>query len=87
MTGKQAIARDAWEAGVKVAAAYPGTPRTEILETLATYPAVIMQETTDGAVEVAAVAPVASMQAIDNPDLGEIANVIRGKLKTVIDRL
>src|ERR1700690_2358831 len=39
LTGNEAIARRAWEAGVKVAAAYPGTPSTEILETLADYPA------------------------------------------------
>ena len=39
LTGNEAIARGAWEAGVKVAAAYPGTPSTEILETLAEYPA------------------------------------------------
>jgi len=39
LTGNEAIARGAWEAGVKVAAAYPGTPSTEILETLAAYPA------------------------------------------------
>ena len=37
MTGNEAIARGAWEAGVKVAAAYPGTPSTEILENMATY--------------------------------------------------
>src|ERR1017187_6139288 len=39
LTSNEAIARGAWEAGVKVAAAYPGTPSTEILETLADYPA------------------------------------------------
>jgi indolepyruvate ferredoxin oxidoreductase alpha subunit len=39
MTGNEAIARGAWEAGVRVAAAYPGTPSTEILESMATYPA------------------------------------------------
>lgn len=39
LTGNEAIARGAWEAGVAVAAAYPGTPSTEILEFLATYPA------------------------------------------------
>ncbi len=38
MTGNEAIARGAWEAGVRVAAAYPGTPSTEILEHLGTYP-------------------------------------------------
>ena len=30
LTGNEAIARGAWEAGVAVAAAYPGTPSTEI---------------------------------------------------------
>ncbi|MCC7413986.1 MAG: indolepyruvate ferredoxin oxidoreductase subunit alpha [Gammaproteobacteria bacterium] len=39
LTGNEAIARGAWEAGVRVAAAYPGTPSTEILESLARYPA------------------------------------------------
>lgn len=39
MIGNEAIARGAWEAGVKVAAAYPGTPSTEIMEFLGTYPA------------------------------------------------
>src|ERR1017187_4903140 len=39
LTGNEAIARGAWEAGVKVAAAYPGTPSTEIMESLASYPA------------------------------------------------
>ena len=37
LSGNEAIARGAWEAGVKLAAAYPGTPSTEILETLAEY--------------------------------------------------
>jgi indolepyruvate ferredoxin oxidoreductase alpha subunit len=37
LTGNEAIARGAWEAGVHVASAYPGTPSTEILENLALY--------------------------------------------------
>lgn len=37
LTGNEAIARGAWEAGVRFAAAYPGTPSTEILENIATY--------------------------------------------------
>ena len=37
MTGNEAVARGAWEAGVKYASAYPGTPSTEILETVAEY--------------------------------------------------
>ena len=35
LSGNEAMARGAFEAGVKVAAAYPGTPSTEILETIA----------------------------------------------------
>ncbi|MDR2707271.1 MAG: 4Fe-4S binding protein [Nitrososphaerota archaeon] len=35
LNGDEAVARGAVEAGIKVAAAYPGTPSTEILETLA----------------------------------------------------
>ena len=34
MLGNEAIARGAYEAGVKVSAAYPGTPSTEISENL-----------------------------------------------------
>jgi len=37
MSGNEAIARGAYEAGVKVAAAYPGTPSTEILENIVEY--------------------------------------------------
>ena len=40
LSGNQALARGAWEAGVAVAAGYPGTPSTEILETLAPMPGV-----------------------------------------------
>ena len=40
MTGNEAIARGAYEAGVRVGTAYPGTPGTEILENLARYPGV-----------------------------------------------
>jgi indolepyruvate ferredoxin oxidoreductase alpha subunit len=39
-SGNEAVARGAYEAGVRVAAAYPGTPSTEILENLAKYDAV-----------------------------------------------
>ncbi len=37
MLGNEAIARGAYEAGVKVSAAYPGTPSTEISENIVTY--------------------------------------------------
>ena len=35
MTGDEAVARGAWEAGLSFASAYPGTPSTEILENIA----------------------------------------------------
>ncbi len=38
MLGNEAIARGAYEAGVKVSAAYPGTPSTEISENIVNYP-------------------------------------------------
>ena len=34
LSGNEAIAQGAWEAGVRVACAYPGTPSTEVLENL-----------------------------------------------------
>jgi indolepyruvate ferredoxin oxidoreductase alpha subunit len=37
LSGNEAIALAAWEAGVKVASGYPGTPSTEILENLSAY--------------------------------------------------
>ena len=40
LSGNEAIARGAWEAGVEVASGYPGTPSTEILENLARMPGV-----------------------------------------------
>ena len=45
---------------------------------------VVVQETAPGVVEVAAIDPVASMQAIDNPALLEPAKTIQAKLKAVI---
>ena len=44
MTGNEAIARGAYEAGVKYASAYPGTPSTEILENIALYKEDIVAE-------------------------------------------
>lgn len=48
---------------------------------------VIVQELVDGKVEVAAVDPLASMQAIPNQELQAIAKEIQLKLKRVIDQL
>ncbi|MBI5676364.1 MAG: DUF302 domain-containing protein [Nitrospirae bacterium] len=48
---------------------------------------VIVQEISDGQVEVTAIDPLASMQAVENPELKKIAAEISNKLKTVIDRV
>jgi uncharacterized protein (DUF302 family) len=48
---------------------------------------VIVQEIAEGQIEVAAIDPLASMQAVENPALREIATEISNKLKTVIDRV
>lgn len=48
---------------------------------------VIVQETKDGKVEVAAVDPMASMMAIENEALGGIAGEVRAMLKNVIEGL
>jgi uncharacterized protein (DUF302 family) len=48
---------------------------------------VIVQELDDGKTEVAAVNPVASMLAVDNRDLTEVANEIEEKLQRVIHAL
>ena len=48
---------------------------------------VIVQQIDDEIIEVAAIDPIASMRAIDNPGLGVIAQEIQEKLKKVIDQL
>ena len=48
---------------------------------------VIVQELGSGQVEVAAIDPVASMQAIGNPELEKKAQTVRQKLQQVIERL
>ncbi|MCL5022651.1 MAG: DUF302 domain-containing protein [Nitrospirae bacterium] len=48
---------------------------------------VVVQELSEGRQEVAAIDPVASMQAIENPGLREIAAQVQEKLRKVVDRL
>ncbi len=48
---------------------------------------VVVQQMSDGKVEVAAINPVASMQAIDNSALKQAAAVVRDKLSKVIESL
>ena len=48
---------------------------------------VVVQETEDGGLEVAAVDPVASMLAVENPALTDLAETVRDKLAHVIETL
>ena len=48
---------------------------------------VIVQEHADGTVEVSAVDPVASMQAIENSGLAEVAKEVQAKLRRVVNGL
>jgi uncharacterized protein (DUF302 family) len=48
---------------------------------------VVIQERSDGNVEIAAIDPVASMQAINNPALNEKAALVAGKLKSALGRI
>jgi len=67
MSGNEAIARGAYEAGVTVGAGYPGTPSTEILENLAKYKSEVYCEWSPNekvAFEVAAGASIAGARSI-----------------------
>jgi indolepyruvate ferredoxin oxidoreductase, alpha subunit len=69
LMGNEAIARGALEAGVRVAAAYPGTPSSEIIETLARFaePGALYVEWSTNekvALEVAAAASFAGLRAL-----------------------
>jgi uncharacterized protein (DUF302 family) len=48
---------------------------------------VVVQDVGGGRIEVSAVDPVASMRAIENPKLADVAKTVRAKLKAVIDGL
>lgn len=48
---------------------------------------VVVQERAPGEVEVAAIDPVASMAAVDNAALAEVADAVRAKLESVIDKI
>lgn len=45
---------------------------------------VVVQARPDGSVEIAAIDPVASMRAIDNPELLRLAGMVADKLKAVV---
>ena len=66
MLGNEAIARGAYEAGVKVSSAYPGTPSTEISEYLAKYGEVYTEWASNEkvALEVAAGASISGVRSM-----------------------
>ena len=66
MLGNEAVARGAYEAGVKVASSYPGTPSTEITEFIAKYDEIYSEWAPNEkvAVEVASGAAIAGGRAL-----------------------
>ncbi|MBE5883234.1 MAG: indolepyruvate ferredoxin oxidoreductase subunit alpha [Lachnospiraceae bacterium] len=66
MLGNEAIARGAYEAGVKVSAAYPGTPSTEISENIVKYPEIYAEWSPNEkvAMEVAIGASISGVRAL-----------------------
>jgi len=48
---------------------------------------VIVREVSENETEVAAVDPIASMQAVENEELSQVANEVQGKLQKVINSL
>ncbi|MGM0395975.1 MAG: indolepyruvate ferredoxin oxidoreductase subunit alpha [Bacillota bacterium] len=66
LTGNEAIARGAYEAGCHVATAYPGTPSTEILENVSTYQEIYSEWSTNEkvAMEVASGASIAGARSM-----------------------
>lgn len=66
LTGNEAVARGAYEAGVTMASAYPGTPSTEILENIAKYKEIYSEWAPNEkvALEVAIGASIAGARAI-----------------------
>jgi len=66
LTGNEAIARGAYETGVTVAIAYPGTPSTEILENICHYKEIYSQWSVNEkvAVEIASGASIAGARAL-----------------------
>jgi len=66
LSGNEAIARAAYEAGVKVATGYPGTPSTEILENISRYKSIYCQWSVNEkvAMEVASGASIAGARTL-----------------------
>ncbi len=90
MLGNEAIARGAYEHGVRVAAAYPGTPSSEILENIARYDPVYAEWSTNEAVayEVAfgaAVGGVRALTAMKSPGVNVAADPMISSVYTGVN--
>lgn len=48
---------------------------------------IVQQKEEGGPVEISAIDPIASMSAVKNPDLGQVATEVQGLLKSVIDSM
>ena len=86
MTGNEAIARGAYEAGVKYASAYPGTPSTEILENIALYKgasAVAEQEYRNRRTSIHDVAKTKEQEFAANQDFALLRSTINDQLLTL----
>ena len=84
MLGNAAIARGAYEAGVKVSAAYPGTPSTEISENIVKYPEIYAEWSPNEkvAMEVAIGASISGVRAMASMKLVGV-NVAADPLFTI----
>ena len=85
MLGNEAIARGAYEAGVKVSAAYPGTPSTEISENLVKYKDDIYAEWSPNEKVATEVAIGASVSGVRSMARGDFATIKEdGNLKKIL---
>jgi len=66
--------------------AYQALQAEELIGTMLPCNVVVIEQG-PGKIQVAAVDPVASMQAIDNPSLGTVAQEVQAKLRAVVERL
>ena len=83
MTEKELMQKIAVELELRI----PQIEKTvELLDSENTVP-VIVYVNDNGETVVADVDPIASMKSIDNPELGEVAETIQNKLKSIIDRV
>jgi len=67
--------------------AYKALQAERMIGTMLPCNVIVQDAKEEGKTHIAAIDPIASMQAIQNPALGEIAETVQHKLKTVIERV